>query len=81
MKTKTALIIITIFTALSTAYAQEPALKEFLENGKYGFKNPQGEIIIKPTYDFVSKASDGMVLVQKKDKYGFVDAVTVHCTP
>ncbi len=42
-------------------------------NGKYGFINTNGEVVINFQYDFAEAFSDGLALVKKDGKYGFID--------
>ncbi len=43
------------------------------KNGKYGYCNKQGHIIIKPSYDSVSEFSSGYAAVMISNKYGYID--------
>ena len=40
--------------------------------GKYGFVNDHGSVMIGPVYDQAYDFSDGMALVSKDDKYGYI---------
>lgn len=43
-------------------------------NGKYGFMNPKGEIIVKPEYEFAMQFGDnGLAPVMKNGKYGYIN--------
>ncbi|HNX21772.1 MAG TPA: WG repeat-containing protein [Bacteroidales bacterium] len=43
------------------------------EDGKTGLINTKGEKQFHGKYDFIGDYSEGMCVVQKKDKYGFID--------
>ena len=43
------------------------------KNGKWGFVNTSGEVIIKPTYDEARSFSNGVAAVKKDDKWGFIN--------
>ncbi len=72
MKTKLLFsLIVLVALAVTNGRAQE--LTGFSEKGKWGFKNAQGTVVVKPVYDTVYSFSDGMARVMKKDKYGYID--------
>ncbi|MCB0708408.1 MAG: WG repeat-containing protein [Chitinophagaceae bacterium] len=51
-----------------------PTLKPFTaDNGKYGFKDESGKIIIEPKYDLAWDFSEGLAMVVLRKKYGFID--------
>ncbi len=51
-----------------------PTLKPFsADNGKYGFKDESGKIIIQPKYDLAWDFSEGLAMVVLRKKYGFID--------
>jgi len=43
------------------------------ENLDYGFKDTQGEIIIKPIYEYADNFSNGLALVRDNGKFGFIN--------
>ena len=45
----------------------------FKENGKWGFKKTNGEILINPKYDFVSDFQHGVVIVKTNSKEGLIN--------
>lgn len=51
----------------------EEKLFPVLKNGKFGFMNRQGELIVKAEYDYVSIFSSGLAAVFKNGKFGFID--------
>ena len=53
---------------------QITVLKSFKDiNGKYGFKNESGQIIIAPKYDRVYDFYGGLAIVSLDKKYGFIN--------
>ena len=72
---KVKLFLLVAFLAVSIGgYAQTAELEKFEQNGKWGFKDQQGNVVVRATYDAVFDFSDGMARVRNKDKFGFVDA-------
>ncbi len=45
----------------------------FRKGDKWGFSDDKKNIIIEPTYDEVSRFSDGLALVKSSNQYGFID--------
>lgn len=43
------------------------------ENGKYGYADVSGIIVIKPQFSVANEFSDGMAAVMVNDKWGFID--------
>ncbi len=72
MKTivKTTVIAICAFLATSV---QAQQLVAFKENGKAGFKDQRGKIIIAPKYTGAEEFSEGLVCVSLNDVWGFID--------
>ena len=59
MKTKTLFTICLLL--LGTIVLQAQDLKPFkADNGKYGYKDPNGKIIVQPKYDFAYDFSEGL---------------------
>lgn len=52
-------------------YVEE--VRTFERNGRWGFKDEDGEEVIAPKYDKVGNFWDGMAQVRLNGKYGFVD--------
>lgn len=52
-------------------YAQE--LEKFSEDGKYGFRDTNGKVIVPAKYDGVEKFSEGLAKVKTGHKYGLVN--------
>ena len=48
-------------------------IREGGTNGKYGFIDKTGKVVIEPQYDYVEPFSEGMARVEAGDKWGFVD--------
>ena len=42
------------------------------ENLDYGFKDTQGEIVIKPIYEYADNFSNGLALVRDSGRFGFI---------
>lgn len=55
----------------TSGYAQE--LVRFSEEGKWGFKDTEGNIVIHEKYDRVDDFSEGLALVELNFLYGFID--------
>lgn len=45
----------------------------FLENGQYGIKDPAGNILLPPSYAYISTILDGYVEVSNGEKQGLID--------
>jgi hypothetical protein len=45
----------------------------FVNNGKWGFMNHQGKVLIEPKFDFVDAFSQGRAAAGINDLYGFID--------
>lgn len=43
------------------------------KNGKWGFIDKTGKIIIEPQYHYVASFSEGLAVVKQNGKYGFID--------
>lgn len=64
------------FLLFGTMALQAQGLKGFkAENGKMGFKDKDGKVVIAPKYDFLisSGFQDGLARVRLNRQYGFVD--------
>jgi len=48
-------------------------LLPYLKEGKYGFINFEGRVIIQPEYDYVGFFKEGLSVVSKDNKFGFID--------
>ncbi|MBK8953075.1 MAG: WG repeat-containing protein [Chitinophagaceae bacterium] len=74
------LAICLTFLALPLLNAQD--LKVFSENGKSGFKDEVGKIIIPAKYDFVlAFMKEGFAYVTKNDKSGYIDKTGKEIVP
>ncbi|MCF8298533.1 MAG: WG repeat-containing protein [Saprospiraceae bacterium] len=76
-------VIITVVFLISVAYGYSQQLNSYKDNnGKFGYKNNSGEIVVKPIYDYASNLFyDGLAVVMLGDKYGFIDTVGVEVIP
>lgn len=45
----------------------------FEKNGKFGYVNTEGDIVIEPSYDFAYDFSEGLAMVADMDKCGFIN--------
>jgi len=65
----------------ASVYGQE--LIKFQENGKYGFRDENGNIIIPAKYDNADDFYDGLAKVgsRSSDKYGIIDKTGKEITP
>lgn len=64
------------FTASSKPrvyYGFSEGLSPVLKEGKCGFMNKKGEIVIKPEYDSVYGFNEGIALAEKEGKWGYID--------
>ena len=46
---------------------------KFCRNGKWGYKNQKGAVVIQPAYDEAFQFSEGFACVEKDSKLGFID--------
>lgn len=55
------------------AYFSDGLMLFITEEGKYGYVNPKGQIVVKPVYDDAYPFSEGVAVVKKEDKYILID--------
>jgi hypothetical protein len=48
-------------------------LLPFMSDGKYGYFDYTGEVIIQPEYDYAAFFKEGLAVVMKNDRFGFID--------
>lgn len=72
MKTIIKATSIAICTFIATA-VQAQQLVIFKENGKAGFKDQNGKVIIKPKYSGAEDFSEKLASVSLNDIWGFID--------
>lgn len=65
--------IAAVLLLLGATAAQAQDARPFEENGKFGFRNASGKIIVQPRYDRVLSSREGVFIVQKGSKYCAVD--------
>ena len=73
------LAIVLVLLTLYAAAQNNPV--PFEENGKYGFKDQGGTVIVPPVYDIVSGFTEGLAAVKKDKKWGYVDLTGMEITP
>lgn len=54
---------------------------QIIENGKTGFRDLDGNIVIKPIYDNAEMFSEGLSTVQLGNKYGLIDETGKYILP
>ncbi len=62
-----------IFATRSTTGHRSSALFPIIENGKYGYIDQRGKVIIKPQFDMAKRFSEGLARVKVGSKWGFID--------
>lgn len=56
-----------------TTQDAKTALYPFSKNGKWGYMDAKGNVLVKPQYDYAEQFSDGLGLVRLEGKYGYID--------
>jgi len=46
---------------------------KFFRNGKWGYKNQKGAVVIQPTFDEAFQFSEGLACVEMNEKLGYID--------
>jgi hypothetical protein len=64
------------FFTRSGCEAKGQELQRFYKEGKCGYKNMDGTVIINPEYGAGSNFTEGMALVIKNNKRGFINQKT-----
>ena len=73
------LLIIGVALLASVSYGQERNLEEprplfpVIQNGKWGYIDRTGKIVIPPLFDGTGGFSEGLANVKIGDKWGFID--------
>ena len=68
--------IILFASLISFTTIIQAQIYEFRENGRWGFINQQGDIVLPPTYDYIyeeiksNRIPTGFFLIEKDEKYG-----------
>lgn len=74
LMSRSLLLLLLFFAFDNTAYAQTSLYPAQGDNGKWGFANSEGMIVINAEYDQADYFTErGIALVKKGDKYGFID--------
>ena len=73
MKIKFAVLIIFGLFCQSTVKAQD-MLYPFSENGKYGYINKTGKVVLPAQFEYAEKFYEGLAVVKQGGKRGFIDA-------
>jgi hypothetical protein len=71
LKTRITFLLFAIFLISFQSFSQN--LFPVEENGKWGYINNKGDIIIKPQFDLAGAFSDGMALIILDEKVGYID--------
>ena len=66
---------------INTAQAEKTGLYRYLAGGKWGYKDVQGEIIVKAKYDFAFDFNDGVARVISKNRSTIIDAAGKELIP
>ena len=53
--------------------AADQILYPILRNGKWGYMNREGKVVIQPSFDDALTFSEGMAAVQVGGKWGYID--------
>ena len=83
-RTKTLILIAALGSILISAVAlilpfrpatnqKGAALFPIIENGKYGYIDQTGKVVIKPQFDTAKRFFEGLARVRVGDKWGFID--------
>ncbi|MDR1056955.1 MAG: WG repeat-containing protein [Prevotellaceae bacterium] len=64
-------LILAVMLLCAGLYGQE--LIKFSENGKYGFRNTEGHVLVRAEYDWANDFSEGLALVKTEGKWGYID--------
>ncbi|MGB2698327.1 MAG: WG repeat-containing protein, partial [Candidatus Zixiibacteriota bacterium] len=70
------IILFLIFMSLLVFFCKNKSPDELfriMQNGKWGYINKQGEIIIKPQFDHTDDFSEGLAAVSINYKWGYID--------
>jgi hypothetical protein len=70
-------LLITLASCSKKDSAEEKVLSNHLypikENGKWGYMDETGKVVVPPAYDYAWDYNDGMGRVKQKGKYGFLN--------
>ena len=67
-------VLVLIMLLFSNICFAAEGLTIFNENGNFGLKNLQGEIIVKPVYKKMILLGESSYIVQKHGKFGLIDS-------
>ena len=73
MQTKSFFLTIALLAASMGVMAQTGELQYFNQDGKYGYKDENGNVVIQPIYDDAGSFSDGLTRVKLNGKWGLID--------
>jgi len=71
MKTKQLLLTAVLLASTLFSFGQE--LKMFKENGKWGYKDSIGNVVVAAKYDYINSFSEGLAKVELNGKYGYIN--------
>src|SRR6185295_9182014 len=72
MKNSTLMFLI-VLAAVTLSFAQNRALFPIEQNGKTGYINDKGKIVINPVFDDGWPFSEGLAPVKMGDEWGYID--------
>jgi hypothetical protein len=72
MKSKTLFAVSLMLFCTTALHAQDLSLFRDA-NGKYGYKDKTGKIIIEPKYDKAFEFSEGLASIRQNGKWGYID--------
>lgn len=70
---KTGFLLVLVFFCLSVSAQDRNPLFSVEVNGKHGFIDRNGQIVIDPQFEAVGDFSEGLARYKKGEKWGFID--------
>lgn len=67
------LLFMWVFVSYGITEAEEDKWTSFESNGKWGFKDENGNVTVEPQFDFLYFFSEGLAAALMSDKFGFID--------
>src|SRR5438309_669023 len=66
-------VLVVVFWFAASAQAHSPEVLLIVENGKYGYIDKTGRVVIEPQFTNAGEFSEGLAYVEINDLYGFID--------